>query len=297
MSTVPSWLKSAAIELEELVGRPVAGADAWRALSLAGRLKASGRAFDDVLGPLAAAWDEWVAKVAWPDGGELLEELAVELEAAGPEDGPLLDLLLDLDDLVGILSALGRGREADDLGLRAAALCACSPDRVLPLGPFSDMRLSCLAAGASSAPVWESIQEAALEPALLYVESRGRRKTERAPLPRRLVLAAAQSSEPASADLLRTSDGTGVGWIELDPQSGRRQLEIPSGAAEVRSVVVWARSRRTGEARRLELPFEVVGNDVYADLGHPAGPGSLAEWSAALDGDFDLEVEVVRGPA
>ncbi len=294
-----SWLEKAHRELATLA--PIARedeADAWRAAVLIARLH--GNHFGLELPGDAIGRARTLVDVAGPPEPQtLLDDLADALDDDEDPAGPLHDVLLDVDDAVGVTSLIGDAGTAHELASRAAALVSLYPERVLELGAFAEMRLGTLSPGVPIAAMWRAVEQA---PATLLVEalppiavSRAAALPRRAQprtvlLPRHLLQAAAWSSE--SKPIRLEIDGSElVAWLEADEGKMLLEIRAKETAPSRASLVVFDLTSGKELADKL-LVLEVGGKTAYADLGPWAGSDNVLHGLVARSGRPTNEVGV-----
>jgi hypothetical protein len=277
------WLQNALDELLSLA--PVAEDDpndAWRAVVLMARLLASPSGPTppaEVLRRLPAL----LARAGLPEPEPLLQRLSEELKAEDDPAGPLLDVLLDIDDSLGVLSLHGDSVSTQALSRRAAELVARFASRVVPLMGFAALRRATVRPGSEAAGLWDAVAHA---PAVLPMEElqdRSRKDQERAPPARRrrvrvltLPREAARPHALTGAEPLAFTSPDGETRAWLYEEDGRLRLEL-HGAPQPPTNARLAVLRREDQAERAatELPLEISGRTAYADLGPTAGQGNL----------------------
>lgn len=307
-----TWLEKARRELATLA--PIAHgdeADAWRAAVLIARLHGNplGLEFSfagSASPPRESAMNDdpierarTLVEVAGPpDPQTLLDDLADALDDDEDPAGPLHDVMLDVDDAVGVTALIGDAVTANALALRAAALVSLYPGRVFALGSFAEMRLGTLAPRSPIATLWEAVEQA---PAALLVESlppvaRSRPAAARRPrlrevsFPSHLHQAAASSSqrEPIRLDIPDTGL---LAWLEED--AGKMLLEIRGDETAPSRASLVAYDAVTDDELVVEpLILEVAGKTAYADLGPWAGSDNALHRLVTRTGRPAHEIEV-----
>jgi hypothetical protein len=286
-----SWLEKTRRELIALAPTAMEGeADAWRAAVLIARLQSNPQGIELPV-DFGLRAHELVAVAGPPDPQTLLDDLADALDDEEDPAGPLHDVLLDVDDAVGVTSLIGDAGTAHELASRAAALVSLYPERVFELGAFADMRLGTLLPGAPIAAMWRAVEQA---PATLLVEAlppvvvartaaAARRPQQRqVSLPRHLLQAAASSSQSESIRLDIDSDEL-VAWLGLE--KGRMDLEIRGKEAAPSRASLVAYDLTTDEVLAVEqLVLEVGRNTSNADLGTWAGSDNVLHRLVARTG-------------
>lgn len=294
-----AWLAKAEKELSELGARAQAeldAADAYRLLVLTARLRLSPGARERA-GPVAI--DQLAARCRLPGAEELLDALEEACASGEQPHGVVLASLLDVDDLVGVLSLLGRGVDAGEVAGRAAAIASLFPAALVDLGEFAEMRLATLSPDAPGMPVWETVAEspaellasslplgAATPPltdrARLALERLRTEPDEMVPLlaaalsgrspafllPQSLFARAAAASPDTEETPIRDAEGRRVGVCAVDAGGGRSvQVRLPKGAPAPKRVTAHA------GGQMVELRFEPDGRDLLVAL---AGAEPLA---------------------
>lgn len=163
------WLENALDELLELSqADELDQLHAWRWCVLFARVE-SGPPGPTLPDELRARVANVLSALRAPDIQLHLDRLADALEDEDDDTwGPLLDALIDVDDVVGVLQLLGNTDDAVALTQRVAALISLSPERVLPLGVFAEMRVASLREDAPIGRVWRSVEAA---PALIFADA------------------------------------------------------------------------------------------------------------------------------
>lgn len=167
MSQRNSWIDSALEELELLARRHAKqGLDpsgAFRVLALSTRVEQARTVGRVVVlpEPLRALARHVAPTAQGPRQELLLARLEALLAEGGDPFGQLLDVLLDIDDVVSVDEAGGRGDTARELVRLAAAYVALHPARVGALGGLADGRLALLPADASIRALWDTVADAA----------------------------------------------------------------------------------------------------------------------------------------
>jgi hypothetical protein len=290
-----AWLEQAEQELRSLQSEGVHEPDdAWRAVSLIARLlgNPTGPApAPEALGELA----RWLALAGQPDPAELLGRLSASLDGEEDPFGPLLDVLLDLDDALGVMAMHHELRVAQELAVRAAAMVGLWPERVQALEAFAIMRQATLRNDAPANTLWVAVMDAPahLLAAALPVDAKGRfppssllRARPRPPttlvLPTRELRAAAWSAgEGRSVEF--SAEGVDC-WVYTE--EGRRRMELRF-ADEDLPVQLWLDLVRRADDERLasiRLDIQRSGRTLYADLGPEAGPENLVHKLLAQSG-------------
>lgn len=275
------WLQNA---LDELLGlAPVAEDDpddAWRAVVLVARLLGSPSGPPppaDVLLRLSAL----LARAGLPEPEPLLERLTVELTAEDDPAGPLLDVLLDIDDCLGALSVSGGTDQAEALSQRAAERISRFAARTGPLKDFAELRGATVRPGSAAAMLWSAVPQES--------EKVAREYTPRSPRATRLppvrLPPAAVLSLPRQATYLRAWTGAPPLAFASQDQRTRAWLYEEAGRLrlELRGTTVPPARARLDVSRRkgrkalasMDLPLEVSGNTAYANLGPAVGRGNL----------------------
>lgn len=234
MSASTVWYTNANKELRRLMEQhekqPLTGGDAWRALVLNGRLaqslKAEGAAQDD---ELAGVLSKTVclalsSQCSYPEPHLLLEELELELRSEEDPLGPLLDSLLNLDDLCTVYFLFSRKAETEQLIELVSALLSLFPERLHSLSEWAHSRLQTLPDGLELAAMWE---EVFLAPGQILIEktqpqSLRTEKNIQSALERLLPQAKAGGSSPRKLVFSTSS------WSFLLPQ-----LRLPAAAASI----------------------------------------------------------------
>ncbi|WP_437966947.1 hypothetical protein WMF04_46580 [Sorangium sp. So ce260] len=298
-------MRKAARELGELSRAdrhsPLEGADAYRALVLLARLRDAPPAAPAPGDVLTVDVAGLLQRCARPDLDEILTSLASALEGAEEPGGPLLDALLDIDDLAGVLGHAGEEAARERLVAEALALVARRPERVAPLAGWAEMRRAALAPGAVITPLWEAILGAVLAPSSGRAQSALTQAHERA-LALQIPELPRVAAHTVMADDLAVHDASGqqIAVAYVDPQTGERLLDItlPSrDTPDPASIRLFALRRDTREPLGSEpLSFEREGRDVYVSLGQDVGPESARHRLAArlgVDvGDVIFEVRL-----
>lgn len=277
------WLQKVLDELVNLA--PVAEEDpndAWRAVVLISRLLGSPSGPTppaEVLLRLPAL----LAQAGLPEPEPLLQRLSEELEAEDDPAGPLLDVLLDIDDSLGALTLHGDSASAQALSWRAAELVARFASRVVPLKGFAVLRRATVRPGSEAAGLWDAVAHAHAVLPTEDLEEHSHEDQERAPTVRRrrvrILPLPQESARPhawtGAAPLALTSpDGATRAW--LYEEGGRLRLELhgtPQPPTSARLAVL--RREDQGERAATDLPLEISGRTAYADLGPAAGQGNL----------------------
>lgn len=294
------WLQNA---LEELLAlAPVAENDpddAWRAVVLIARLLGSPSGPtppSDVLRRLQAL----LARAGLPEPEPLLERLVAELKAEDDPAGPLLDVLLDIDDALGALSLYGDRGTARALSRRAEELLVRSAARVRPLVELATLRRATVRPDSDAAMLWDAVVQAPsaiteeVSPKVRAPTAR-RRPVVPLPIPREAMRPQAWTGGASLS--FASEDGETRAWCY--EEGGRLRLELrgtPTPPSRARLSVL----RRDGalEVATTELPLEVSGNTAYADLGPVAGPESLVHALLARAGlaqeEADLRLVVMH---
>ncbi len=277
--------------------------DAWRAVVLTARLLGSPSGPPppaEVLRRLPAL----LARAGLPEPEPLLERLAVELRAGDDPAGPLLDVLLDIDDGLGVLSLSGGIDQARSLSQRAAQLLSRFAARILPLEGFAALRGATVRSDSAAAVLWGAIAQAAVaaarESSLQW--PRGTRAPT-ARLSQVVVLSLPRQAThlrawTGAAPLAFASQDQGTrAW--LYEEAGRFRMEL-RGTSTPPTRARLEVSRRDEEAARasMDLTLEVSGNTAYADLGPAAGQGNLLHVLLAQAGipieDADVRLVVTH---
>lgn len=162
------WIHKALDELTSLLSSRLDDpADSWRAAVLIARIQGS------PIGPTLPA--EFVAQLpellqvaGQPDHETLLDLLIDELESDDEPWGRLLDVLLDVDDALGVLVLAKHDDTAHELSARIAALMSLYPSRSIPLVSFAQMRLETTRHDSVIAKLWQTIERA---PAQVWAEA------------------------------------------------------------------------------------------------------------------------------
>ena len=271
------WLQKALNELLDLAPVCEEGPeDAWRAVVLISRLAGS-PAGPTPPSELLRRLPALLKRAGLPETEPLLQRLSEELTAEEDDPaGPLLDVLLDIDDSLGALVLYGDAASARALSRRAVERITHFASRVLPLEGFAALRRATVRPGSEVDELWEAVAHA---PAALPTEgAQARASTVRRqrvwvlPLPRE---AARPHAWTGAAPLALTSpNGEARAW--LYEEGGRLRLELrstPQPPTRVRLVLL----RRDDQSERaaIDLTLDISGRTAYADLGPAAGQGNL----------------------
>lgn len=274
------WLQKALEEL--LVLAPVAENDpddAWRAIVLLARLLGSPSGPTppaEVIRHLPAL----LSLAGQPGPDALLDRLSEELESAEDPAGPLLDVLLDIDDSLGVLSLSGDQAQTQKLFRSAAERVARAPERVEALGAFATLRIATVRPDSPTAVLWNAVARASAPSQASPVtpppspgsEFRGHQRSVRLVFPEQALRAAAWTS-PVTL-VLEAPSGKPRAW--LYEEAGRLQLELQgSFSSPLRLRLAVVRKDDATEKASAELTADVSGNTAYADLGPAAGQGNL----------------------
>jgi hypothetical protein len=160
MGSSSDWIDKAFQELDALERSMEADPeDAWRAAVLIARLRGApdGPKPSEVI---MARLPELLRVAGPPDCGALLDAFADELESFEDPWGPLLDVLLDVDDTLGVLGLSDGDQEALELATHVAALSSLYPERLMALTAFAQMRLETVSDASPLARVWRAVERA-----------------------------------------------------------------------------------------------------------------------------------------
>lgn len=262
-----------------------------------------------------------------PDSAALLDNLEQHLQSTEDATGPLMDVLLDIDDLAGVRELVGEPEAAHDLARMAAAAASLFPERLVDLSPWAFGRLETLSEDAAVVALWTVVAESPaqsiasrlpaptsnrlvdavlgdLEKAGAFEDmgrviqmrpARVRTESVWMPMPSELFLAAAATANAEPREF-RSADGRYRGWVEADGDRMRMEIRGP-GEAPKRIALVACEKDGTSELARIELAVEVSGPTAYADLGPWAGSGNvlhqLVERVGRPPGDFESRLVVI----
>lgn len=270
------WLQNALDELLSLASVAEDDPDdAWRAVVLMARLLASPSGPTppaEVLRRLPAL----LACAGLPEPEPLLERLSAELAAEDDPAGPLLDVLIDIDDGLSVLSLYGDAVSARSLSQRASEIIARSASRVGPLKDFAVLRRATVRPDSEVAALWGTVAHSPAESRPVQSQKEPVPTVWRwpvmVPLPREAIRPHAWT--PSAPLLLSSQDGEVRAW--LYEEKGRLRLEVRGPSIPpTRARLVVLRRDDAVEQAATDLPLEVSGNTAYADLGPVVGQGNL----------------------
>jgi hypothetical protein len=289
-----SFLDKAARELRDLVEAerhsPLLDADAYRALVLLARLRDAPPERAGDLPALVIA--SLLARCVLPDPAELLVHLDVALEGDEEPGGPLLDALLDVDDLAGVLGLAGQTPRSAALVVEARQRVAARLGRVAPLASWAVMRGDALSRGAAVAHLWEDVAANNASPGS---DRRVRGALAALILPDLPRVAAHTAAQGEIA--IRDAVGEIGATAYVDPETAERRLDVLLPSKDMpppRAVYLVAVRRATDERLGSEpLLFEREGRDIYVSLGPDVGSGSARHRLCARLG-VDMDEVVFR---
>lgn len=276
MSTESPFLRKAQLELKELLessnARALSDMEAYRALVLAARLR------DAPPGQKGAPSDvpvtNLLASCELPTAQDVIDDLAVALEGDDDPHGPLLDVLLDIDDLAGVLAFADKAIEARRLVVSAKSLVTRNANRVSPLAQWAAMRRQSLSPDASIFALWDDISEQTAASAVI-LKPRIRR-TYSLSLPQ-LPSMAAHSIRDDEYEI-QNEVGKTIAIAYVDQQTGERKIDITLDSAdEPLPAAIWLVAKRSSTLEQIgteSLQFTQEGRDLYVSLGPDVGPKS-----------------------
>ncbi|AFE05809.1 hypothetical protein COCOR_04402 [Corallococcus coralloides DSM 2259] len=292
------WIQKAWVELAQLA--PMAEVepdDAWRALVLAARLLDSPF---DLVPPteLLRRLPDLVQQAGLPEPAALLTRLASELDGEADPEGPLLDVLLDIDDAMGVLNLLGDAKSAASLAHDSIAFIARHPSRIRALERFAVLRQATLRPELRSAAIWTAVIRAPESSS--DIVSKEARRDERPSsgwvppvvvLPLPVETFRPQAWTGTNTVSLQSEDGVTQAWLYED--AGRLLLEIRGGLPPPTKARLVARRRVDArELAVLDLQLTVEGHTAYVDLRNAGGQGNPLHGLLARTGLPADEVEL-----
>lgn len=288
MRPAQRWIRKMGHELQALACQSgLEDDEAYRALVLVARLQdARGSAVDTQAVQLtvaeAAFWSPLLGRCTFPVPEDVLEALAEHFEGPASHPDELTMLLLDVDDLCGVLGLAGDLERANRFAGRAFEIVSHSAP-VVALGAFAEMRLETLRPAAAARQLWlpaharpdrgvadglgqDAVEDTAAEVIVVAFE-----------VPVSLPLPVAAATELDQDGAVKDVGGAIRG--EQYVEDGRRfhSYRLPAGVRPVPRAHLEVRDCDGGSLlHREDLPVTRDGRDLCVDLGPVAGAQSLA---------------------
>lgn len=183
MTAPLAWIENTERELRHLLEQhqraPLAGADAYRLLVLLGRedqlcaAEAVARNVTQLTPVERDALAELLAASCEPPEREgLIEELLDALDDGDEPAGPLLDVLLAIDDRCTVEELRRHEGEARELAESCAAAIATASDESVALSQWAAARIATMPERSAAAILWRAVQETVVWRALELIDHR-----------------------------------------------------------------------------------------------------------------------------